>query len=89
VTKATTSSPAPGAELECCCDQVGAAKANQLRFRYAGETEGREGSKAMGLTSVEICAGAGGQAPGLEQAGFNHEALVEIEPSFVRRKGRL
>lgn len=30
-------------------------------------------------TSVEICAGAGGQAIGLEQAGFEHLALVEIE----------
>jgi DNA (cytosine-5)-methyltransferase 1 len=32
------------------------------------------------FTSIEICAGAGGQALGLEQAGFNHLALVEIEP---------
>jgi DNA (cytosine-5)-methyltransferase 1 len=32
------------------------------------------------LTSVEICAGAGGQALGLEQAGFGHEAVVEIDP---------
>jgi len=31
------------------------------------------------LTSVEICTGAGGQALGLERAGFTHEALVEIE----------
>jgi DNA (cytosine-5)-methyltransferase 1 len=31
-------------------------------------------------TSIEICAGAGGQALGLEEAGFNHVALVEIEP---------
>lgn len=30
-------------------------------------------------TSIEICAGAGGQALGLEVAGFNHLALVEIE----------
>ena len=28
------------------------------------------------LTSVEICAGAGGQALGLAMAGFVHEALV-------------
>lgn len=31
------------------------------------------------LTSVEICTGAGGQALGLEQAGFEHLALVEID----------
>ncbi|MEY4767713.1 MAG: hypothetical protein RL637_352 [Pseudomonadota bacterium] len=32
------------------------------------------------LKSLEICAGAGGQALGLEEAGFEHLALVEIEP---------
>lgn len=32
------------------------------------------------FTSVEICAGAGGQAIGLERAKFEHLALVEIDP---------
>jgi DNA (cytosine-5)-methyltransferase 1 len=31
------------------------------------------------LQSVEICAGAGGQALGLEAAGFSHQCLVEID----------
>ncbi|MEU1794697.1 DNA cytosine methyltransferase [Streptomyces californicus] len=35
------------------------------------------------LTSIEICAGAGGQAIGLHQAGFKHLALVEIDKFAV------
>lgn len=34
------------------------------------------------LTCVEICAGAGGQAIGLELAGFKHVALVEYESEY-------
>lgn len=34
----------------------------------------------MSLSSLEICAGAGGQALGLERAGFAHQLLIEIEP---------
>jgi DNA (cytosine-5)-methyltransferase 1 len=36
------------------------------------------------LTSLEMCAGAGGQALGIEQAGFGHTALVEIERDFCK-----
>ena len=35
-------------------------------------------------TSIELFAGAGGLALGLEQAGFNGKAFVEIEPVFCQ-----
>lgn len=35
--------------------------------------------ESTSLTSIEICAGAGGQALGLHGAGFRHLALVEID----------
>ncbi|MBR0134016.1 DNA cytosine methyltransferase [Candidatus Saccharibacteria bacterium] len=34
------------------------------------------------MNSIEICAGAGGQALGLAMAGFNHVALVEYEQDY-------
>ncbi len=33
------------------------------------------------LEVIEICAGAGGQAPGLERSGFEHALAVEPDPS--------
>jgi DNA (cytosine-5)-methyltransferase 1 len=36
------------------------------------------------MQSIEFCAGAGGQALGLEEAGFDHAALVEIEADFCK-----
>ena len=36
----------------------------------------------MSYKSIEICAGAGGQALGLEMAGFDHVMLVEYEKDY-------
>lgn len=36
------------------------------------------------LTCVEICAGAGGQAIGLDMAGFEHVALIEYEAEYCQ-----
>lgn len=33
------------------------------------------------FSSLEMCAGAGGQGLGLEMAGFGHSALIELEPA--------
>ncbi len=40
----------------------------------------QHGATVHELTCLEICAGAGGQSLGLEQAGFAHAAAVELDP---------
>ena len=41
------------------------------------QTDGRSDSER--LTTLELCAGGGGQAIGLEQAGIEHAGLVELD----------
>jgi methylase of polypeptide subunit release factors len=41
----------------------------------------QEKSDKSQFNSLEMCAGAGEQALGLEMAGFDHVALVELEPT--------
>lgn len=43
--------------------------------------ETRQKPAGAPLSTLELCAGAGGQALGMEQAGIGHAGLVEIDPN--------
>lgn len=45
----------------------------------AGTAITKRPRSTSGLNTLELCAGAGGQALGLEQAGIDHTGLVEID----------
>lgn len=63
--------------MDCWCDP------KKQQKQLAEETARKlTASKPTKPTCLEICAGAGGQALGLEMAGFEHVALVEYESDY-------
>ena len=66
-------------QLDFLCD----FDRESLQIKFSKSVDVAERARRDGkLTCVEICAGAGGQAIGLERAGFAHVALVEYESEY-------
>ena len=78
----------PREQLRVCeaavqLDFLGMFEADELAAKVCiSHIEMRKAQEARKPTCVEICAGAGGQAIGLERAGFAHVALVEYESEY-------
>jgi len=53
-----------------------------------GFVRSHEEASVADLEVVEICAGAGGQALGLERAGFEHALAVELDPVACVRSNK-
>ena len=64
-------------------DFFGVFESEDLATKSCSSKENmRRAQRERKPTCVEICAGAGGQAIGLERAGFAHVALVEYEREY-------
>lgn len=84
----TELSKVPAAQLRVCesavqMDFFGEFDRDNMRIKFVkSQTIAAKAQEKGLLTCVEICAGAGGQALGLERAGFSHVALVEYEQEY-------